>query len=134
PLAGVYQILETVPATDNRRQSLLAWFGGVALFFITLIIPIQFDKEWITLGWALEGAALLWLFKRVPHEGLKAWAIGLLLASFVRLAVNPAVFSYHPRTDTPFLNWYLFVYGVAAISFFISASLLKPPRHLFMEA
>ena len=80
-----------------------------------------------------EGAALLWLFKRVPHEGLKAWAIGLLLASFTRLAMNPAVFSYHPRTDTPFLNWYLFVYGVSALCFFVAAQLSKPPRNIFMD-
>ena len=50
----------------------LAWFGGVALFFITLIFPIQFDRQWITIGWALEGAALLWLFHRVPHRGAAA--------------------------------------------------------------
>ena len=43
---------------DDTKLSKLAWFGGVALFFVTLIIPIQFDKEWITVGWVLEGAAL----------------------------------------------------------------------------
>ena len=61
----------------------LAWFGGVALFFITLIFPIQFDRQWITIGWALEGAALLWLFHRIPHNGLKFTGIALLIASFV---------------------------------------------------
>ena len=43
----------------------------MALFFITLIFPIQFSHQWITIGWALEGAALLWLFHRVPHPGLR---------------------------------------------------------------
>ena len=38
-----------------------------ALLFITLVFPIQFERQWITLGWALEGTALLWLFRRVPH-------------------------------------------------------------------
>src|SRR5262249_12140471 len=57
---------------DETRISKLAWFGGITLLFVTLIIPIQFDKEWLTVGWTLEGAALLWLFRRVPHEGLKA--------------------------------------------------------------
>ena len=69
----------------------LAWFGGVALFFITLIFPIQFERQWITIGWALEGAALLWLFHRVPHPGLRLAGVGLLVAAFVRLALNPAV-------------------------------------------
>src|SRR5262249_46839732 len=65
-----------------NRLALLAWFGGATLFFITLIFPIQFDRQWITIGWALEGAALLWLFHRVPHPGLRLVGVGLLCASF----------------------------------------------------
>ena len=132
-LACLYEIGRAIPKGDPRRTTLLAWFGGVALFFITLIIPIQFDKEWITLGWALEGAALFWLYRRVPHEGLKTWAMGLLAVAFARLALNPAVFSYHPRTSTPILNWYLFVYGIAALCYWIGAALLDPPRDRLMQ-
>ncbi len=46
---------QAAPASGDAR---LAWQAGAALFFITLIFPIQFDREWITLGWALEGLAL----------------------------------------------------------------------------
>lgn len=117
---------------NEERVSKLAWFGGITLFFVTLIIPIQFDKEWLTVGWTLEGAALLWLFRRVPHDGLKAWGLGLLAVCFARLALNPAVLSYHPRTDAPILNWYLWVYGAAALSFYLGAWFLRSsPR--FME-
>ncbi len=128
---GLYGIVSGVSRTDPRRTSLLAWHGGVALLFITLIIPIQFDKEWITLGWALEGAALLWLLQRVPHEGLKGWGIALLIVAFVRLTLNPAVFSYHPRTATPIFNWYLFVYGVSALCYLAGAYWLRAPKHMF---
>ena len=38
---------------------------------VTLVFPVQFERQWITLGWALEGAALCWLFRRVPHDGLR---------------------------------------------------------------
>ncbi|HBL18238.1 MAG TPA: hypothetical protein DD417_16160 [Elusimicrobia bacterium] len=103
------------------RKSVLAYLGGVALFFITLIIPVQFQKEWITFGWALEGAALVWLYSRVPHPGLKAWGAGLLLVAFARLALNPAVLSYHPRTSAPLWNWYLLVYGVSAACMWFAA-------------
>jgi len=101
----------------------------VALFFITLIFPIQFERQWITIGWALEGAALLWLFHRVPHAGLRLTGVGLLLAAFVRLALNRAVLDYHPRSVTPILNWYLYTYGIAVLCFFVAARLLAPPRH-----
>jgi hypothetical protein len=112
----------------------LAWFGGVALFFITLIFPVQFDRQWITIGWALEGAALLWLFQRVPHPGLRLVGIGLLIAAFVRLAFNPAVLEYHSRAATPVFNWYLYTYGIATMALFLGTRLLAPPRHLVLKS
>jgi uncharacterized membrane protein len=118
-----------VPAAVNARMMQLAWFGGVALFFITLIFPIQFERQWITIGWALEGMALLWLFHRVPHPGLRLVGVGLLCAAFVRLALNPAVLEYHARSTTPILNWYLYGYGITTICLFVGARLLAPPRH-----
>ena len=120
------------PSTAGRMpaatMSQLAWFGGVALFFITLIFPVQFDRQWITIGWALEGAALLWLFHRVPHPGLRLVGAALLIAAFVRLA-NPAVLEYHPRAATAIFNWYLYAYGIVTISLFAGARLLAPPRN-----
>ena len=126
-LAGLVAVLRWLPADHPRRLGRLAWFGGVALFFITLVFPIQFDRQWLTLGWALEGAALLWLFHRLPHPGLRLAGVGLLLAAFARLALNPAVLSYHARS-TPILNWYLYAYGVTAAALFTGARLLAPPR------
>jgi uncharacterized membrane protein len=112
------------PANEKARLDQLAWFGGAALFFITLIVPIQFEREWITVGWAGEGAALLWLFRRVPHAGLRATGVVLLVASFVRLALNPAVLDYHARSTTPILNWYLYAYGAVIACLYVGAALL----------
>src|SRR2546425_1459808 len=114
-------VLKRIPIENTGRMTQLAWFGGVALFFITLIFPIQFDRQWITIGWALEGTALLWLFHRVPHPGLRLAGVGLLLASFVRLALNPAVLTYHARAATPLLNWYLYAYGMVTLCLFAGA-------------
>jgi uncharacterized membrane protein len=122
------------PAENKSRMGRLAWFGGVALFFITLIFPIQFERQWITIGWALEGAALLWLFHRVPHPGLRLTGVGLLVAAFVRLALNPAVLEYHARGATPVLNWYLYAYGIVTVALFAGTKLLAPPRHLVLRA
>src|SRR5205823_119955 len=107
----------------------LALFGGAALFFVTLIFPIQFDRQWITLGWALEGAALCWLFRRVPHGGLRLVGVALIVVAFGRLTLNPAVLSYHPRAATPILNWYMYTYGLVALCAFSAAKLLAPPRN-----
>ncbi|MGA2751170.1 MAG: DUF2339 domain-containing protein, partial [Verrucomicrobiota bacterium] len=133
-LLSLFVVLKRIPAQNKSRLSQVAWFGGVALFFITLIFPVQFDRQWMTIGWALEGAALLWLFHRVPHPGLRLTGVGLLIAAFVRLALNPAVLQYHPRAATPIFNWYLYTYGIATVALFVGARLLAPPRHLIFNS
>jgi uncharacterized membrane protein len=132
-LLALVRLLKVLPAEAPRRNAQLAFFGGVALFFITMIFPIQFEKQWITVGWALEGAALLWLLHRVPQEGLKVVGVALLATAFVRLALNPAVLHYHARTGTPIFNWYLYAYGFATACLFAGARLLAPPRHLLRK-
>ena len=118
------------PAAGDAR---LAWQGAAALFFITLIFPIQFDREWITLGWALEGLALIWLFRVVPNRGLRYVGLGLLCLAFVRLALNPAVLEYHRRSATPIWNWYLYTYGITIVCLFVSGWLFRPPRNESFE-
>ncbi len=109
-LAGLLRI---EPA-DSRTLGRLALVAGAVLAFVTVAIPLQFDKQWITIGWALEGAALAWLYRRIPHRGLFWWAIGLLAAVFVRLALNPEVLVYHARSEVPVFNWYLYTYLTCA--------------------
>ncbi len=133
-LLSLVVVLKKIPAETAARMNQLAFFGGVALFFITLIFPIQFDRQWITLGWALEGAALLWLFHRVPHPGLRLVGVGLLVTAFVRLALNPEVLKYHERSATPIFNWFLYSYGVVTVCLFVGAKLLAPPRNLVLKS
>ncbi|HNW34787.1 MAG TPA: DUF2339 domain-containing protein, partial [Candidatus Ozemobacteraceae bacterium] len=109
-LYAMKQLVRKLPEELSSRLSILAWFGGTALFFITLAFPLQFDREWLTIGWALEGAALCWLFLRIPHPGLRLWGVALLVTAFARLALNPEILEYHARTGVPVLNWYLYAY------------------------
>ena len=132
PLVSLAIVTKNSPVESKARMAQLAWFGGVTLFFITLIFPIQFHNQWITVGWALEGSALLWLFHRVPHPALRLTGIGLLCVAFIRLALNPAVLAYHPRSETPIFKWYLYAYGITTICLFLGAKLLAPPRNLVL--
>jgi len=44
-------------------------FGGLALTFATLAIPIRLDGKWITLAFAVEGAILIWTgFRALPSS------------------------------------------------------------------
>jgi len=92
----------------------LALVAGAALGFVTLAIPLQLHRNWITIGWALEGAALAWLYVRVPHKGLLLFSVALFAAVFVRLALNPEVLNYEPRGGLRIWNWYLYTYTLCA--------------------
>jgi predicted membrane protein DUF2339 len=126
-LLGLSVLIKRPPITSSARNAQLALFGGATLFFITLIFPIEFERQWITVGWALEGAALCWLFRRVPHPGLRLAGVALLVVAFVRLAFNPAVLSYHPRSAFPIFNWYLYTFGITIICLFAAARFLVQP-------
>ncbi len=114
-LLALSVLLKRTPITSAAGDARVALFGGATLFFITLIFPIEFDRQWITVGWALEGVALCWLFRRVPHPGLRLVGVALLVVVFARLALNPAVLTYHPRAGFPIFNWYLYTYGIATV-------------------
>ncbi len=124
-LAALLARLLTLGVPPEEDRGRLALVAGVALAFLTVAIPLQFEREWLTLGWALLGAALAWLWGRIPHRGLVVWSLALFGAAFVRLALNPAVLSYHPRAPAPIWNWYLAVYTVAAASFFAGFRLFR---------
>ncbi|HSY51949.1 MAG TPA: DUF2339 domain-containing protein [Thermoanaerobaculia bacterium] len=125
----VWRLLRIEPPGE-RLLSRLALTAAAALAFITVAIPLQLEKQWITIGWALEGAALVWLFRRIRHRGLLAWSGALLAAAFVRLTANPAVFSYHPASHSPIVNWYLYTYLVSAAAFFTAVYLLPDEESL----
>jgi uncharacterized membrane protein len=126
-LAALVAVLRLLPTDHPRRLGATAWFGGVALLFLTLVFPIQFERQWLILGWALEGAALLWLFQRVPHPGLRMTGLALLLFVFGRLLLGPALEGHPIRSTTPFLNTALYTYGIVIACLFGGARLLRPP-------
>ncbi len=126
-LVALWAVARRIPASETAMHERIAWFGGVSLFFITLIFPIELDRQWLTISWALEGAALLWLFRRVPHPGLQLTGLMLLGVAFVRLALNPAAFIEYGRSGTPILNWHLYTYGVVAAAMFAGGYWLTQP-------
>jgi uncharacterized membrane protein len=115
---GVLYLVKREHVDLASGDSRLASQGAAVLAFASLVFPVQFQREWITLGWAIEGLALILLFRWIPNRRLRAVALIVLCAAFVRLALNPAVLQYHPRSHVPIWNWYLYAYGIAAFCFF----------------
>lgn len=122
PAAAMLVITRRAAANADELRRFTGIFGGSLLFFITLIFPIQFDRQWLTLGWALEGLALIWLNRRAPAKWLVTLGTILLVVAFTRLAANPFIFRYYERGAIPVLNWYLYTYGIVAAALFIAAT------------
>jgi len=118
----LWRLLRAEPATE-RLLSRLALVAGAALAFITVAIPLQLARQWITIAWALEAAALIWLFRRIAHRGLLIWSGALFAAVFVRLLFGDDVF-VHTASRLPIVNWYLYTCVVSAAAFFAAARLL----------
>jgi hypothetical protein len=119
-LAVLLRQLLALEPPGERDLGRLALVAGAALAFVTVAIPLQLRHQWITIGWALEGAALAWLFRRIPHRGLFYSAVGLLTAVFVRLALNPSIFYYEPRGTLRIFNWYLYAYVLCAAAMILA--------------
>jgi uncharacterized membrane protein len=123
-LAAVKRRFPVTTAAAPERLRYLALFAAVALGLIAVAIPLQLDRQWITLGWALEGMAVWWLFGRLPHPGLRLFGALLLGAVGVRLILNDEVFRYQER-GWPILNWLLYTYGIAALCCLLGARFLS---------
>ena len=119
-LALLLRMLLRLQPPGERDTGRLALVAGAALAFATVAIPLQLEHQWITIGWALEGAALAWLYGRVPHRGLLFSAMALLAVVFARLAFNPEVFLYEPRGTMRIFNWYLYAYLICASAMLIA--------------
>jgi uncharacterized membrane protein len=82
---GAERLLPAAAGAKTRVARIL--YGGLALTFATLVIPIRCDHKWITIAWVVEGLILIGsgLRTKIP---LMRWA-GLLLFAIVagRLAV-----------------------------------------------
>ena len=124
-LAAVQRARKLGAADEPAAMRPLVWFSAVALSFLALAIPLQLDKEWITIGWAVQGLAILALWKRLDHPGLKYFALGLLGAVAVRLVLNSEVLDYHVRSGLPIVNWLMYTYLVPAAALLGSAYLLR---------
>jgi len=113
-LAAAFRARALWSPDDPRRLRALVWLGAVTLGFAALAVPLQLDKEWITVAWALEGVAVLALWQRLDHPGLKLFGLALLAAGTLRLVANPNVLGYHARSGGPILNWLAYAYLVPA--------------------
>ncbi|MFL5615925.1 MAG: DUF2339 domain-containing protein [Gemmatimonadaceae bacterium] len=123
-LADLVRLERSGEPRSQAEIARLALVAGASLGFVTLAIPLQLERNWITIGWAVEAAALAWLYQRIPHKGLLWFTFGLCAAVFIRLGLNPEVLHYEPRGALRIWNWYLYTYAVCSAALLIAGRVL----------
>lgn len=100
--AGTAKLVLDRKATTRTEFMLMV---GVSLAFITLAIPIQFDSNWITIAWAIEGLVILWAGVETRSALLRSVAHGVFGLALIRLIFEDTPFDHRPLF-TPVLNKY----------------------------
>jgi uncharacterized membrane protein len=93
-----------VIALALRPQAVEAWIHHLALAFAlaAVAVVVEFDGAWVTVGWAVEGVALVWIGLGLSRTWLRV-AGGLLLAvALGRLASE--LLAPGRAADLPVLN------------------------------
>lgn len=92
--AAFFLLLQRLPEHGRFKSSPELLSGlhlAVAVAFLTIAIPLKAQGRWITTGWLVEGAALLWIASRNPSRLLRTLAILCLLLGLAALiTINPA--------------------------------------------
>ncbi len=82
-IAGAFQ--KRFPGEDTTVIHLL--HVAIAIAFMTIAIPLKLHAEWITIGWLIESAVLLWLSVRTRTTFLRYLAVAALTLGIIRLLV-----------------------------------------------
>ncbi|HJR99348.1 MAG TPA: DUF2339 domain-containing protein [Flavobacterium sp.] len=98
---------------------------GLALTFVTLTIPIQFEGNQITIFWAAEAVLLFWLSQKSKIRHFKSGAFIVQVLTIISLAMDWLKYDYPVEPLSVVLNS-LFISGfVVSLSLFVTYWLLK---------
>ncbi len=106
-LAAVYLGISSLfqrrfPDQDNRFLNLL--HVAIAIAFITIAIPLKLNAQWITIGWLIESAVLLWISVKVRVDFLRFLAVAALALGIGRLLLidrfHTEMLVFNPRFAT----------------------------------
>jgi uncharacterized membrane protein len=94
------------PGQDTKFINLL--HVAIAIAFITIAIPLKLEGQWITIGWLVESAALLWISVKTQTDFLRYLAVTALTLGIIRL-----LFFDQFQTETLLFNARFATYVVA---------------------
>jgi uncharacterized membrane protein len=122
-------LLGALPLAARRKARpelapALAALAVAITTFVSFAAPLELERPWIAVAWALEVAALVWLAGRFDLPALRTLARVVAALVTVRLLFNPLILDY-PIGERPIWNWLLYGYGVPMAAFALGAWLAR---------
>lgn len=114
-IVGAGAWLATRETSDSSKSAARAWLASVALFWLSLALPMQLDHDWRLVGLALAGASHVWLWVRLDQPPLKY--VGSALISLATMALVMRRFAgSDPLHEAKLVNWLAWSYLVPAFA------------------
>ena len=131
-LVAAERLMRWREGMPGATEALGVLAAGVAAF-IAVAIALELRREWITVAYAVEFAAVAHIARRLDLEAMRRMCWPLLAAVVIRLVLNPEVLRY-PLGVTPLVNWILWGYGTAIAALLAGRRALAggTDRHLLL--
>jgi uncharacterized membrane protein len=115
-LAAVYLGLNAVRSRSDQagESNLKLMHLALAIGLITVAIPIRLESHWITIGWFVESAVLLWVGGRIKSDLLNLFALTALVLGVLRLLFYD---NFAPATLIFNMRMAVYVIAIAVLGF-----------------
>lgn len=127
-LGVVYLVAAILAAMPARRKAYgeeqLAAYCVAVTAFVSFALPLELERQWLCVGWALEAATLAWLLNKLRVRALGILGIAISAGVAVKLLLNPGILTY-PTGTTPVFNWILYGYGLPMLALAVAAFLYE---------
>lgn len=123
-LVGAERLARWRASMLGATEALGVLAAGVA-FFVAVAIALELRREWITVAYAVEFAAVAAIAHGLGLHALRRLCWPLLAVVVVRFVLNPEVLDY-PRGAAPLVNWMLWGYGAAIGALIVGLRFLRP--------
>jgi len=120
-IAAAYILLSRAiqRGTDQKEAKTIALLQlALAVGFITTAIPLKLDAHWITIGWLVESAALLWLGEKRQTPLLVALGTAALALGVFRLLVFDNFRTAHLLWNSRFATYVVAIAILGGIIYF----------------
>ena len=123
-LVGAERLARWRDSMPGATEALGYCAAGVA-FFIAIAIALELRREWITVAYAVEFAAVAGIAAHLGLHAMRQLCWLLLAAVIVRFVLNPEILKY-PLGVTPIFNWILWGYGLSIAALVVGLRFLRP--------